>query len=264
MSQQHRSAAPITPTGPRPEATGSEEESDKGPDLTVTKVVAGAGAAATSAAVGSYLGAAGTVAGAALGSVVLTIGSTLYQRSLDRTKEVVRTRIRVVGDRGTTAVSRTVAPRDLRDSEVTIPMPRVSPEEPETVLLAPPAPERPSRRRLAVLAGVTVLAFALGLLVVTGVEWAKGSPLSGGEAGTSVGRVLDPGPAPAADVPADDGAPEPTEEPADEGEPTSTPEPTPSETADPEDLLEEPTGPSGEPEPTDEPGLLDEVAPTSR
>lgn len=264
MSQQPRSAAPINPTGPRTEVTAPEEEPDKGPDLTMTKVVAGAGAAATSAAVGSFLGAAGTVAGAALGSVVLTIGSVVYQRSLDRTKEVVRTRIRVVGDRGTTAVSRTVAPRDLGDSEMTIPMPRVSSDEPETVLLAPSAPERPSRRRLAVLAGLTVMAFAIGLLIVTGIEWAKGSPLSGGETGTSVGHVFAPGPAPAADIPADDGAPEPTGEPADEVEPSGTPAPTPSETADPDDLLEEPTGPSEEAEPTDEESLLDEVAPTSR
>ena len=263
MSQQPRSAASTSPTGPRQEVTTPEEEPSKGLDLTVTKVVAGAGAAATSAAVGSALGAAGTVAGAALGSVVLTIGSTIYQRSLDRTKEVVRTRIRVVGDRDTTTVSRPVAPRDLRDGEVTVPMPRVSSDEPETVLLAPSAPERPSRRRLAMLAGLTVLAFALGLLVVTGVEWAKGSPLSGGESGTSVGHVFNPGPPPAADVPADDAA-EPTDAPADEGAPTGTSEPTPSETTEPGDRLEEPTGPTEEAEPTDEPDVLDEVAPTGR
>ena len=48
-------------------------------DLTVNKLVAGAGAAATSAVLGSFFGAMGTVGGAALGSVfsaIVTAGST--------------------------------------------------------------------------------------------------------------------------------------------------------------------------------------------
>ena len=52
-------------------------------DLTVNKVIAGAGAAATSAVLGSFFGAMGTVAGAALGSVfsaVVTLGDAALAR----------------------------------------------------------------------------------------------------------------------------------------------------------------------------------------
>jgi hypothetical protein len=40
---------------------------------------------------------------------------------------------------------------------------------------------------------VTVVVFAVGLVVVTGLEWAKGSSLTTGQPGTSVGRVLSGG-----------------------------------------------------------------------
>ena len=69
------------------------------PDLTVNKVIAGAGAAATSAVAGSFFGAAGTVLGAALGSVVSIIATTIYQHSLDRTRDTVKARIKLPGGR---------------------------------------------------------------------------------------------------------------------------------------------------------------------
>src|SRR5215212_2270215 len=59
----------------------------------------GAGAAATSAVVGSFYGAAGTVLGAALGSVVSMIATTLYQHSLDRTRDTVKARIKLPSGR---------------------------------------------------------------------------------------------------------------------------------------------------------------------
>jgi hypothetical protein len=238
-------------TSSRPTTSLPAEQADepaKKPDLTVTKVIAGAGAAATSAAFGSFFGASGTVAGAAFGSVVLTIGNTLYQRSLERTAETVRARIRVMGPARSGVVERPLAGTP---TDSTVPLPRVSPEEPETVLLAPSAPQRPARRHLAVLAGVAVLIFALGLLVVTGLEWAKGSTLAGGEAGTSIGRVLDPAPPPvedgaATEVPADEQQPtDRDEEAGTSAEPTEGPdtaESTPS--AEPESP--EPSGQSGD------------------
>jgi hypothetical protein len=54
----------------------------KAPELTVNKVLAGAGAAATSAVLGSYFGATCTVASAALGSVARAAATTLYHRQL--------------------------------------------------------------------------------------------------------------------------------------------------------------------------------------
>ncbi len=57
-----------------------------------------------------------------------------------------------------------------------------------------PQPERPIRRPLAVVATASVLAFVLGMLVITGVEWVRGTQLSGGS-GTTIGSLVRPGPA---------------------------------------------------------------------
>lgn len=210
-----RSSPPDPPSPPGPPAEKS--------GLTVNQVVAGAGAAATSAVLGSFFGAAGTVAGAALGSVASTLAGTLYQRSLDRTRDTVAARIR----------------RPRVDPELTIPMPRISPERssrgPGTTAPAPPPTRRPWLRRS--IAGA-LLVFVLGLSVVTGLEWAKGSTLVQGESGTSVGRVVGPAPVvgdpSSSEVPAGS-EPEPTAvdpAPADEGtEATTAPETTDGPTA---------------------------------
>jgi hypothetical protein len=94
-----------------------------------------------------------------------------------------------------------------------------------------------TRKRFWVTGLTTVVAFVIGLLVITGVEWAKGSPISGGESGTSVGRVVTGG---------SGGSDEPTESPspttseqapgvgsADETSATPTPRPTPSTSTSP-------------------------------
>ena len=196
---------PQQPTVPRPAAERASTEPEqaapaKGMDLTVNKVLAGAGAAVTSAVLGSYFGATGTVAGAALGSVASTVATTLYQHSLDRTRDTLVARVRLSRGRRT----------DLSDAptvQLTLPQPRVSPDssdEATTQLRAPVSPDqattqlhvepalRISRRRIWLWVGATVLVFAIGLLVVTGLEWAKGSSLTTGQPGTSVGRVLTP------------------------------------------------------------------------
>lgn len=209
-------AARTTETETRPAATERE--------LTVNKVIAGAGAAATAAVLGSYLGAAGTVTGAAIGSVASTVATTLYQRSLDRTRETVVTRIRLPGRRGQPV-----------DPEHTIPLQRDA--EPETVVLRPAAPPRP-RRRLRNAAIATAAVFVLGLLAVTGLEWVKGSTVTQGESGTSVGRVLAPQPAteePAA--PADPDADDATQDADPSTEPSTDPLLDPStEPSAPEDV----------------------------
>lgn len=206
------------------------------PDLTINKVIAGAGAAATAAVLGSYLGAAGTVAGAAIGSVASTVATTLYQRSLDRTRATVVARIRPA-----------------------IPAQRSSSPDADTVVLAPvPPPRRPWRRALI---GALVV-FVLGLAAVTGLEWAKGSTLTTNESGTSVGRVITPSTdtGTSSEEPSDgstDGGPDATgtasdtaatdtgsdTDATDGGSDESTP---PTENADP----------SATPEPTTEPNVL--------
>jgi hypothetical protein len=217
LPPQRRPPAPYSypprPAGPPPRtaagartaaATASAPVADKPPppDLTVNKVIAGAGAAATSAVAGSFFGAAGTVLGAALGSVVSMIATTIYQHSLDRTRDTVKARIKLPG-------GRTV---DVAGGKAEVPAPRVAAagqtgrarvyvtptgltDRPTAVLSAvsPASPPRP-RRRWVVRTALTVGVFLIGLLAVTGVELLKGSTLARGETGTSVGRVVDPRP----------------------------------------------------------------------
>jgi hypothetical protein len=229
------------PTAPRPTSTpaaereSAEQAPAKGLDLTINKVIAGAGAAATSAVLGSYFGAAGTVAGAALGSVASTVATTLYQHSLDRTRDKVLARVRLSAGRRT----------DFSDAptvQLTVPQQRVPVEPETTVLHVAPILRRP--RRMWLWVGATALVFVIGLLVVTGLEWAKGSSLTTGQPGTSVGRVLTPGDRQARIESTSD-------------EPTPTAEPTREN-----DRTDEPTE-SAEPTPTDEPGSsAEQDAPT--
>jgi hypothetical protein len=203
----------------------------KAPELTVNKVLAGAGAAATSAVLGSYFGATGTVAGAALGSVASTVATTLYQRSLDRTRDTIVARVRLTGGRKADV-------SDAPTVQLSVPRQRQPVEEQATTQLrVEPVLRRP--RRWWVWAGATVLAFVIALVVVTGLEWAKGSSLTTGQPGTSVGRVLTPEPGGHSDA-------APAEEETSE-EPTASPEPT-TESA-PSDEATPSAGPSARAEP---------------
>jgi hypothetical protein len=165
------------------------------------------------------------VLGAALGSVVSMIATTIYQHSLDRTRDTVKARIKLPGGR-TVDVTGTVevpAPRVAATGETGRARVYVTPtgltDQPTAVLSAvsPASPARPPRRWV-VPAALTVGVFLIGLLAVTGVELLKGSTLSRGETGTSVGRVVDPRP-----VSAD------TTESSETAEPTETTETSTSE-----------------------------------
>jgi hypothetical protein len=180
---------PVLATDGAAAITG-KKASDK---LTLSKVLAGGMAAATSAVLGSYFGALGTVGGAAVGSIATTVATNVYQRSLERTRELTLSRARSAGGR----------PRDGATDSAQLAQPvwvRPVEQQPTVRLEAGRAARslvRSIYRSLAVLAAGTALIFALGLAMVSGIEWAKGSPLSGGTSGTSVGRVLAPEPRPA-------------------------------------------------------------------
>lgn len=219
---------PAQSTAPHPippRVTPPVADPPKAADLTVNKVLAGAGAAATSAVIGSFFGATGTVIGAALGSVLSTLASTLYQRSLDHTRDRIVARIRPADEGGA----------------ATVPMlPPVPLEDPETVRLRvePAVPRRPRPFRIYAVAGV--LAFVMALVAVTGLELLKGSTLVTGQPGTSVGKVVSgnghqqPAPPPAEEKqspPADTSDPttSPTTEPTPTPDPSSTPTPKPGD-----------------------------------
>jgi len=182
------SGAPTVAAAPEP----------KKRDLTVNKVIAGAGAAATSAVLGSFFGAMGTVAGAALGSVFSAVATSVMQHSLDKTRDTVKARVKLPGGRTVKVASTTEVPAAGDGSATRV---FVTPGDQATeVISAVPAVDAgppKSRRRLLVMTGFTVVVFAIGMLVITGLELVKGSPLNTSSSstsqrpgGTSLGSVL--------------------------------------------------------------------------
>ncbi|MDT7776678.1 MAG: hypothetical protein QOC67_5602 [Pseudonocardiales bacterium] len=148
-----RGVEPPPPTWPEATVPSRSPRS-----FTTSKVLAGGLAAATSAVLGSYLGVFGTVGGAAAGAVATAVSTEVYQRSIERTTDRVRSR---VGGQ----------PRG---------------RQPQAARTATGNRRRAWPRLLV----WTVVIFALGIGVVSGVERLKGGPLSGGTEGTSLGRVL--------------------------------------------------------------------------
>lgn len=131
-------------------------------------------AAATSAVLGSSLGAFGTVGGAAAGSIASIVITWLCERSIERAQKKVSSTVKLSGDTD----SRQHSSRGSLDAV-------------KTERLSPGGNSRSGwQRRGRRLAVGTLMIFLVGLALVTGIEWAKGSPLSGGAGGTSVGRVL--------------------------------------------------------------------------
>jgi cytoskeletal protein RodZ len=120
------------------------------------------------------LNVAGTIAGAAVASVVSTIGSALYQNSIERTRASVRR----VGSKAW--VVKPVDGETASEAEAG------SPAETEVDT----ADKTSETRRWPRIAVGAVLVFVLGMLAVTGVEWVRGAPLSGGTEGTSLGAVV--------------------------------------------------------------------------
>jgi hypothetical protein len=158
----------------------SEENTKKSSlDLKPAQIAAGALAAVTAAYLGSTLNVAGTIAGAAVASVVSTIGSALYQSSIERTRESVRR----VGSKAW--VVKPVEGETASEAEAAA-------AEVATVAetSADAGGEPRGTRRWPKIAVGALLVFVLGMLAVTGLEWVRGAPLSGGDRGTSVGAVV--------------------------------------------------------------------------
>jgi hypothetical protein len=257
-----RSAGASTAGAPTEVTTSPTQLKER--DLTINKVIAGAGAAATSAVLGSFFGAMGTVGGAAVGSVVSMLTTSFFQHSLDRTADTVKARVKLPSGKTVDVDGPVAVPPPVADGETGQATVYVTPGDQPTEVLptvpgtdVAPAGSRWSRRRVLVMAGFTVLVFALAMLAVTGIELVKGSPLnssgtSGG--GTSVGRVLTSGDA-GTDAPADAGDESATES------ATETDAPSDEDGADPsaDEPRRSPAGANGgdedaEPSPTPSPG----------
>lgn len=241
--------------------------------IRISQVLAGALAAVTAAVLGSTMGFAGTVAGAGLASVITTVGGTIYLRSIQRTRERVATvREMVVARAGASSVTlveeRTDegagpdagaqgAVADLADgtgletrTEVVAPASEGSDTQPNTGGSTRSGATPPVRRKVRwpALIGASALAFALGMLVIFGVELVRGEPLSGGD-GTTLGRI----------VRVDDGG-------GREQAPPATTKPTAPETGPPTVTVTETLPPTGQdaeqpPPPEEQPGQPEPSAP---
>lgn len=180
--------------------------------MTVTKVAAGALASVTAAVAGSKLGVAGTITGAALVSIVSTVGTALYQHSLERTKDRVRTHAITVRQAAISEEQQALLRRHwpTRPDEPTQRIRPVPTDHPSTTAqhptppaaqpadaqltaaMAPPS-DRPTTNRTstsrtvrwALLAAGAVVVFLAGLLGVTSIELVTGQAIAGGPNGST-------------------------------------------------------------------------------
>lgn len=169
-------------------------------EITLSRLAATALAAITAAFLGSSLGTAGTVIGAGVASLVSTVAAALYQQSLDRTGNRVRSRVTQSRAPAPTSTAHTQA-----DPAPIEPVPTESgpiesvPTESGPISLTPiePAPtesapiERtPRRLRVRTAAALTALAFVVGMAVVTSYELLTHGPISGGDNGTTISSLF--------------------------------------------------------------------------
>lgn len=134
--------------------------------LSGTQTMGSALAAVTSAVVGSFLGVAGTLIGAALGSVVATIAGALYARTLDSAAVVAKRKL----ERSRTNFGRRRPAGDpLEDTPLSLAN-AVASEKSRTRKLTPKAWIR--------IASVSAAAFAVAIIGITAFEFGTSKPIS--------------------------------------------------------------------------------------
>lgn len=142
--------------------------------LTFAQVAGSSLAAVSSALAASFLGVAGTIGGALVGSLVGTVGTAVYSHSL-----------RTAGTR-----LRALTPAQKRALVETGGRALAEPRE----VHGPLRTDRPARRRpLLLLAAGVGVAFAVALGAITLAEKVLGHPVSSSSGGgTTIGRVVTP------------------------------------------------------------------------
>jgi len=155
-----------------PDIDVGDDDADKaGLSISVPQVAGGALASVITALAASFLGVAGTLIGAALGSVLSSIGTVVFGHSLIKAKRTLK------------KLPVTAADPAARNN----PNPNPNPN-PNRSTARRPASRRPAWQPVAVLAGCVFVA-AMAAIWVT--EVAIGHPISGGTSkGTSIGDVF--------------------------------------------------------------------------
>jgi hypothetical protein len=210
-----------------PQSPRSPDTAPHWTDLKVSRVAGAALAAVTTALLGSRLGAEGTLIGAAGASVVTTVATSVYQTSLERSRERVRSMAHRPRSRPSVANTVDTLPAEQGLGDDT------------------GQPSDRSRRSAmwrwgGVVAGA-LGGFVLAMLMITGIEWASGETVGGNGKGTTIGQVVESGP-------------QQPSSPRREAPPSQTPTETPPETSEPPATTTAPNGGSGEePSPTETP-----------
>lgn len=212
-------------------------------ELSWFQVLAGVLAAMTSAWIASALGVAGTIIGAALGSLVVTISSAFYARTLDRGRTLV-----VQTDRGT------VVEHDVAPGETVVAVAAAEEATGGTVQSTSEVDEQRSVR-WPLVAGTTVVVLVVALLAMGGYEKLSGSSYGTGGDNARITNPFGGAPAPTAtddpsdsDEPSDDTTPSPSASATTPVPTASSPAPTATRTPTP---TRSPTA-SASPDPTEE------------
>ncbi len=149
--------------------------------LSAPQILGGALAAASAAVASSWLGVAGTVVGAVVVSIVASVGTALYQHSLERSTQVLREtlppRLVRAGATGTTQVLAAVPAEDNEGPAAG------TASEPTS----PGVEKDPIRWRGVAVTAIATL--ALGLSLVTSLESMLGKPVSSLTGGDDDGRT---------------------------------------------------------------------------
>lgn len=147
----------------------------------VPQIVAGSLAVLTSAGIGSIFGVAGTTVGLAFGSLVSGLAAEIYERPLEKAHDTLKSKLT---KKKFPEVS---SPQDVKITEKS----RYGDTRFFTGVLLD-QPPKPVRRKFnpkwAIL--VAIITFVVGLGSVTLIEFAKGSPISGGNSGTTLSGLL--------------------------------------------------------------------------
>jgi hypothetical protein len=172
--------APHSPTRP--------DDNARKIKFNLTQIAAAALAAVTTAVLGSVLGAAGTLFGAAWASVITTVGTALYQASLERSREGVRSLVQRTRPSPTSREKfRAERPHS---AAVNAPLG----DEQLTESTRGPQPEHRFERLMTLRWGAVIVgalgAFVLAMMIITGFEWASGGTVGGNGEGTTIGRVV--------------------------------------------------------------------------
>jgi hypothetical protein len=188
--------------------------------INIPKTIGGALAAVCAAVVGSYLGVAGTLVGAAVASIIGTVGTEIYERSIKKGGKKLQT----------------LAPTFIKAPAAvgTPPVPAASEEDSPSHTVAPKPQIR--WRRIALLAGA-VFVLAMGSLTIVEMFTHRSVASMVGndtKAGSTVGGLIDPGTGSATPTPTPSTSPSsagPTDTTAPAIAPTTTEPTSPAPTA---------------------------------